>query len=316
MTQQEQELLNGLIGRVNGTQLPSKDEEAERLLRSALGNNPDALYILSQTVLVQQFAMDNAQRQLTEARAEIERLKATPKAEEHGSFLGNLFGLGKSDNETRPQAPAPPASQAGYAGAPTGYSPVNNPVPLQYGSPQPPQAQPGYGYGQPGYGYGQPGYGGGMPMGGGMFGGGGGMFGGGGGFLQGAMQTAAGVVAGEFAFKAIEGMFHGGGHGFGGGSEVVNNYYDNDSSSAESGGFGDRLRDADGLGNGISPDIEDRRGEAHGFFGSADDGGNDSSSFADSGASDFSNDGGSFDGGSFDSGSFDSGDSGNDDNGF
>ena len=304
MTQQEQQLLNGLIDRVNGTQLPSKDTEAENLLNSAFQRNPDALYILCQTVLVQQFAMDNAQRQLTAARAEIDALKqGSAKPEQHGSFLGNLFGLGKSDDAPQP-APAPPAAAAYPSNQPTGYAPVRSaPVP-PYGYP-PQQPPPGYGYGG---GYPQAGYG--APMGGGgMFGGGGGMFGSGGGFLQGAMQTAAGVVAGEFAFRAIEDVFHGfgggGGRGFGGGSEVVNNYYDSDSSSHD-GGLADRLGSADGL-SGISPDIEDRRGESHGFFGGNDS--SDTSSFADDsdGSSNFSDDGGESGSGFDDGGSFDSG---------
>ncbi|MGI4853371.1 MAG: DUF2076 domain-containing protein [Janthinobacterium lividum] len=303
MTQQEQQLLNGLIERVNGTQLPSKDDEAEQLLGRALGTNPDALYILCQTVLVQQFAMDNAQRQLTEARAENDRLKAA-KPQEHGSFLGNLFGMGHSENEV-PQQQAPPqtalANQGGYTGAPSGYAPVANAPTAPYGQPM---SQPGYG---------QPPYGNAPATGGGMFGSGS-MFGGGGGFLQGAMQTAAGVVAGQFAFRAIEDVFHGfgggggGERGFGGGSEVVNNYYGNDSTdNSTSGDFGDRLRDADGLGNGMSSDIEDRRGDSHGFFGSADNS-NDGSDFVDSS----SDDGNSND----DGGSFDSGDSGSNDDGF
>ncbi len=306
MTQQEQQLLNGLIERVNGTQLPSKDDEAERLLGSGLGANPDALYILCQTVLVQQFAMDNAQRQLAAARAEIDTLKQTAAhPQEHGSFLGNLFGLGKGDSQ--PSAPPAIPTQAAPSNAPSGYAPVHNPGAPQYGYPQqPPPPPPGYGSGYPQGGYG---YGGGAPMGGGMFGGGGG-------FLQGAMQTAAGVVAGEFAFRAIEDVFHmggggfggGGGRGFDGGSEVVNNYYGNDSGTGESGGLGDRLRDSDGLGSGLSPDIEDRRGDAPGFFGGGDDGGNDGSGFTDDSGS--SDDSGSFD----DSGTSDSGS--NDDSGF
>ncbi len=139
------------------------------------------------------------------------------------------------------------------------------------------------------------------------------MFGGGGGFLQGAMQTAAGVVAGEFAFRALEDVFHGFGGGsersFSGGSETVNNYYGNDATADNGGGFGDRLRDADGLGAGTSPDIEDRRGESHNLFGSAESSGNDDGNFADSNdnSADFSDYGSGFDNG-------DSG--GNDDNGF
>jgi hypothetical protein len=303
MTQQEQQLLSGLIERVNGTQLASKDEEAENLLTSAFQRNPDAVYILCQTVLVQQFAMDNAQRQLIAARAEVDSLKQA-KPEQHGSFLGNLFGLGKTDDG--PQQAAPPANIS--YNQPTGYAPVHNPAAPPYGYaqqppppgyPQQPPA-PGYGYGA---GYPQPGYG--APM-----GGGGGMFGGGGGFLQGAMQTAAGVVAGEFAFRAIEDVFHGFGGGggersFGGGTEVVNNYYDSDSSSHDGSSFGDRLQSADNLGSGISPDIEDRRGDSHGFLGgndssdtaafADDDNNDDSSNYTDDGSN--SDDGGSYDSG-------------------
>ncbi len=305
MTQQEQELLKGLTDRINGTALTNKDTEAETMLRSALGNNPDALYILCQTVLVQQFAMDNTQRQLTEVRAELDRLRQAAKPQEHGSFLGNLFGLGKGDDTPPPPAPA----QGGYA-------PVHNPgVPPQpgYGQPVPQQ-----GYGQPmpqGYGvpYGQPGpqYGYGVPA------AGGGMFGGGGGFLQGAAQTAAGVVAGEFAFRALEDVFHGFGgggedRGFGAGSEVVNNYYDDSGDRGSGDGFADRLQQADGLDGSMSPDIEDRRGESSGFLGGSGDTSDDSA--FDAGSDGDSADNGSAD--SFGSDDYSSGDSGGSDDGF
>lgn len=293
MTQQEQQLLKGLTDRVNGTSLQNKDAEAESMLQGALSKNPDALYILCQTVLVQQFAMDNAQRQLTEARAELDRLRQAAKPQEHGSFLGNLFGLGKSDDTT----PAQTTSAQG------GYAPVHNPgQPPQagYGQPAP---QPGYGqpmpqtYGQPmpPYGYGAP------PV---M---GGGPFGGGGGFLQGAAQTAAGVVAGEFAFRALEDVFHGfggggEGRGFGGGTEVVNNYYGDADDRGSGDGFADRLQQADGLDGSISPDIEDRRGDSSGFLGGSGDGDN----FAASDDTDYSSDDSSGGGGD----DFSSGDSG------
>ena len=326
MTQQEEQLLNGLIDRVNGTQLASKDAEAEALLQRTLGTNPDALYVLCQTVLVQGFAMDKSGRDLAAARAEIDALRHAQQPEKHGSFLGNLFGLGKDDP---PQA-AQGGSPANY-GAPTGYgAPASAPgyAPVANAPAVPQQAFPGQagasgypmqpGYGQPGYA--QPGY---PPSGypqGTAYGYGGqpGTMGGGGGFLQGAMQTAAGVVAGEFAFRAIEDVFSGfGGHGergFGGGTEVVNNYYDDRPADSGGGGFGDRLAQADNYDGGVSPDIEDRRGEGRGFFGSGDDSGNDGSNFADDSGND---DAGSYDnGGSDDGGSFDSGDSGGGDSGF
>lgn len=261
MTSQEQDLLSGLIDRVNNTTLPNKDTEAERYIANAFGSNPDAPYILCQTVLVQQFAMDNAQRQLAAAQAEIAQLHRSAQQappEEHGSFLGNLFGLG------RPQQPAPP--QQGYAPAYRNNAPA-------YSYPAAPPQQPGYGYG----GYAQP------PMQPGPFGGGGG------GFLQNAMQTAAGVVAGEFAFNAIENMMHGGGGGGGRGfegNETANNYHD--AGPSDHGDLANRLQSADNLNPGLSPDIEDRRNDFAGDAGSSnlDDSSNfdDSSSFDDSGS--------------------------------
>lgn len=316
MTQQEEQLLNGLIERVNNTQLQTKDTDAERLLQIRFSQNPDALYILCQTVLVQQFAMEKSQTDLQAARAELEQLKQSGSGEKHGSFLGNLFGLNK--DEEPQQAPQPPAQynnptgttagSASYApvrnappaySQPTGYYPPQGypaqpynpqqgyPAPQGYPPPPPPQGYPGY---PPQQYPPQGGYYGGAPMGGGMFGGGGG-------FLQGAMQTAAGVVAGEMAFRALEDIFSSGHErGFSGG-ETINNYYD-DSGSRDSGSgdFGDRLAKADGYNGDISSDIEDRRGESQGFFDSGSD--NNTDAFADDSNSydDSSNfdDGGSF----------------------
>ena len=45
------------------TTLPEKDADAEQFLQQNLGRNPDALYILAQTVLVQEYALKQAQKQ-------------------------------------------------------------------------------------------------------------------------------------------------------------------------------------------------------------------------------------------------------------
>jgi hypothetical protein len=261
MTPQEQQLLQGLTDRVNRTTLTEKDPEAEQFLNQALGRNPDTVYILSQTVLVQQYALDEAKKQLDDlreqARQQAQLQQQTPAPQKHTSFLGNLLGMNEAS------APPPPPQ----------YAPVSSP------GNAPPYPPPGYG--QPQYAppqYLQPGYSSGPFSGGGM--------GSGGGFLSGAMQTAAGVAAGALAFEGIEDLMHGFEHragyglgsgldgGFGGGQreEVVNNYYGG--SGAQSGDHGDlssRLEQADGGSNSISSDIEDRRGDARGFAETGDD---------------------------------------------
>lgn len=212
MTPQEQDMIGDLIDRVQKTQLAEKDPDAEQMLQQGLGRTPDALYILAQTVLVQKYALDQAQTQLAQAKEQIQQLQQHPEPKHATSFLGNLLGLN--------QEPAPPPTQA----RPQSYAPPPPPPP-------PPYAPVGYGSGPGGPYAGGPGYGAppmGMP--------------GGGGFLQNAMQTAAGVAAGALAFEGIESLMHGFGHaaGYGGGSglggfggtdqrpteTVTNNYYD------------------------------------------------------------------------------------------
>ena len=64
MTPQEAQMLQDLVNKVEGTQLTEKDPDAENLLGRELGANSDATYILAQTVLVQDIALQQAKAQL------------------------------------------------------------------------------------------------------------------------------------------------------------------------------------------------------------------------------------------------------------
>lgn len=204
MTPQEQQLLTSLTQRINQTQLQEKDPDAENLLGRELGANPDAIYILAQTVLVQNIALDQAKAQVAQLQQQVQQAHQPAHAT---SFLGRLLG----DRDPEPPHPQQPPFQ---------------PVPPQYAQPQyaPPQYQPVPYQQVP---YQQPQY---VPM----------QAGGQPSFLRGAMQTAAGVAAGALAFEGVESILHGfgnpgmgmGGYGMmGGGFErpveenVVNNYY-------------------------------------------------------------------------------------------
>lgn len=306
MTAQEQQMIQGLMDRVNQTQIAQKDQDAEQMLQQNLGRNPDAIYVLAQTVIVQGYALEQAQRQLAEARQQLDQLhQQQAQPQQHTSFLGSL--LGHKD----PPPPPPPARIIPQS--PQTYTPQS------YGQQQSPTYAPVPGYAPvSGYAPAAPSsFGGSAPA--------------GGGFLQGAMQTAAGVAAGALAFQGIESLMHGFGHaagygaadlgGFGGGApreEVVNNYYgdsgDRDSSNRDQGGRQDFDTAAE---NGsLSPDLEDRRLADSGSTDVQD--GNDPNGFEDAGNSD-NNDIGSFDNSSDDSSSFDDGGSfgsGGDDSNF
>ncbi len=87
MTPQEQQMIQSLISRVNQTRLSDKDPAAEQLLEQSLGQNPDVIYILSQTVLVQDYALQQAQKQLADLRQQLDQ----SRQQQHTSFLGNLL---------------------------------------------------------------------------------------------------------------------------------------------------------------------------------------------------------------------------------
>ncbi len=218
MTPQEEQLLQSLVQRVNSTQLNEKDPDAEAFLNQSFSSNPDAIYILAQTVLVQNIALDQAKAQVAQLQQQAQQPARST------SFLGNLLGH-RDPQQPQPQ-PAP--VQTGYPQAGHDQAPPFQPV-QQY-------AQPVY---QPQYQPAQPQF---APMPAGQPS-----------FFRGAMQTAAGVAAGALAFEGVEAALHGimghpgygwggpgfgvdgfgmGGPGMGVGFErpaeemVINNYYD------------------------------------------------------------------------------------------
>ena len=206
MTAQEEQLLNALIDRLNQTPLQEKDPDAEALLNERLAGNPDALYMLAQTVLVQNIALDQANSRLSQLQQQLQQQR--PQPAHTTSFLGRL--LGERDDQ-----PAPPPQQ--QAPAP-GYQPV----PGQYAPPQPQYGAPQYQQmpyaptGQPSFLRGA---------------------------FQTAAGVAAGALAFEGIESMLHGFGHAGygwgGPGFGGGFgdrpvEVINNnYYDERARGAE-----------------------------------------------------------------------------------
>jgi uncharacterized protein len=219
MTPEERQMLGGLFQRVNSAAATQRDPEAESFITDAVRAAPHAPYVLAQTVLVQQQALEAAANRISQLEAAAQQ--GGEQSQEHGSFLGNLgksiFGGGPSSPPPRPDSD-PQAYQRAAPPPPRGYAPP----PPQGGYPPPPQGYPP----QPGP-WGQP-----QPSGGG-----------GGGFLQNAASTATGVAGGVVLGNLLGGLFggHSGGGGglFGGASATgsgltgnptevteINNYYD------------------------------------------------------------------------------------------
>jgi hypothetical protein len=274
MTPQESTMLNDLVSKIRQTQLPEKDEEAEQFLKQSLATTPDAQYILAQTVLVQNIALEQARAQMQQLQERLQEAESQlapppPPPQQHTSFLGSL--LGRHD--------APPPPQQNYP--PQGFPPRPSAAPQYY--PPAPAYAPDYAAAPP-------------PSGGSSF-------------LRSAATTAAGVAAGALAFEGVESLLHGFGHGGGGGfgegfgggggggfgerpagETVINNYYDDPNQNVggdERGGREASFDGGDRFGNddrgaqfndasydpGSSQDLDNQDGGDLGNSGDFDDGG-------------------------------------------
>jgi uncharacterized protein len=109
MTPQERELVTRLIARLSQQAGEPKDAEADALIRQAVGAQPDAPYLLVQTVLIQDMALDSAHSRI----AELERrLTQATAAAQPASFLG---GRGSVPSAGVWAHSAPPAASTASA---------------------------------------------------------------------------------------------------------------------------------------------------------------------------------------------------------
>jgi hypothetical protein len=176
MTPQEQDLITQLLERLKQTDVQGKDVQAEALIKAGMAAQPDAPYLLVQTVLIQNMTLEGAQARISELEQQL--AAAQQAAAKPTSFLGGRMG----------SVPASPAAEPPQA-PPSPWGPRQ--------AAAPPPAQPSWGAPA-----------GGMSQGMGM--------GGGGGFLRNAMATAAGVAGGALLFQGISSMFGGHNAGLGG----------------------------------------------------------------------------------------------------
>lgn len=222
MSPEERQLLAGLFERTRSAAGAQRDQEAENFITEQVKSQPAAPYLLAQTVLVQDQALQAANQRLQELENRVHELESRPQ--QSGGFLGGLFGGGaRQAPPQRPSTPPPGYGQPAYPpqqqqGGPWGAGPAGG---------APPYAQPGYAPQQPQ-----------QPQ--------------GGGFLKGALGTAAGVAGGVLLADSIRGLFHGGGgagnqlgigsgfeHAGGGGETVINNYYGDQGGAYPDAGYDD-----------------------------------------------------------------------------
>ena len=222
MTPQERQVLADLFERIRSAAAAPRDAEAEAFIAEAVRAQPYAPYLLAQTALVQQHALDAAAQRIQELEAKAAATAAGIRFPRQSRPLavrrrpaGARPGYDASAYQrARPVSSAVLAARCLAAvrrrrGPAMTRAPIS--APPRRLRPPLPRMRPAAGpWGAP-------------PA------------GSGGGFLASAMTTATGVAGGLLAANAIEsllgggrgGLFGGyGGGGFGGGETVVNNFYD------------------------------------------------------------------------------------------
>jgi hypothetical protein len=138
MTPEEQQMLNDLANKIAQAPAPAIDPEADQLIKTKIGSRPDALYVLTQTVLIQNMAIEQAQHQIQELQ---QHAAQNPVPQPGSSFLPQSRPWTVPGYSTPPPPPSPAAPV--YSTPPPAYA---TPPPA-YATPQPvPMAPPSSGH--------------------------------------------------------------------------------------------------------------------------------------------------------------------------
>lgn len=177
MTPEERQMISDLFDRMRGVSV-DKDRDAEALISQRTRSTPDAAYLLVQSVLMQEFALQQSTARIEELEEQVRQMEASsqPPQRNSGGFLGGLFGGSRPSAPASSSVPAfgsrPAASPWGNQGN-SGYSAARGPAPMERApmAPPPAAAAPSSG-----------------------------------GFLKGAMAAAAGVAGGMLLAESVRNM--------------------------------------------------------------------------------------------------------------
>lgn len=116
MNDQERQVIESLFTRLGEVerQAPPRDAEAEAFIQERIRQQPGAPYFMAQTVVMQEYALRQAQQQIEE----LERQAAQRPA--GGGLLSNLFGGGQNSSRSGTSVVGGPrASGSGGKAAPS-----------------------------------------------------------------------------------------------------------------------------------------------------------------------------------------------------
>ena len=114
MTQDELQLLTQLAYKIEQTPAVQKDPQADELIRTRIASRPDAVYLLTQTVMIQNLALEQAKKQIQDLQSRAPQ--GAPQS--GGSFLPQQPQQSQAQGYGQPQYPqAPPPPQQGFFGS-------------------------------------------------------------------------------------------------------------------------------------------------------------------------------------------------------
>jgi hypothetical protein len=99
MTPQERDLLTNLVSRLRQSPPQQTDPEAEGMINDLVADKPDTPYVLAQTVLIQDYALHQAQDRI----ADLEQQLQGQPPRKTGGFLSAIFGGGEPPPQRPPQ---------------------------------------------------------------------------------------------------------------------------------------------------------------------------------------------------------------------
>ncbi|WP_182084830.1 DUF2076 domain-containing protein [Aureimonas sp. ME7] len=122
MDTNDRQAISGLFDKLGTVErdMPQRDAEAERFIAERIGQQPASPYYMAQTIVMQQAALENQQRELDALRADASNARA-PQAGSGGGFLSRMFGGNEAPARQAPSpAYAPQAARPGSGAGPWG----------------------------------------------------------------------------------------------------------------------------------------------------------------------------------------------------
>ncbi|PSU60054.1 ABC transporter substrate-binding protein, partial [Photobacterium aphoticum] len=106
MTPQEKELIQNVANKLKQSPNKAKDADAEQLIKNEIGTQDDAIYKLTQAVLVQEMAL----KELKQKNEYLEQCVEYQKSEANRSTLSKMMG----GSRPAPQPPMPSAQPSAF----------------------------------------------------------------------------------------------------------------------------------------------------------------------------------------------------------